>query len=587
MRALRILLVAFIVLPFSYCVLRAATINVPADYLTIQAAIVNASEGDTVLIADGDYEESFDFTTASITLRSANGPGVTSIKGYVRMAYQANNASHIEGFTFKEASSKAVEIFGKNKPTISNCIFVGNNRGLSCSTDSATIVDCSFISNTIALLLSSSHETLVKDCLFYDNGSLLGYTIYMLLSGNVAVQNCLLAQNAGYSVYARQCSSIDLTNLTVADTKLGAGIYYSESDGTLSNSIVASNGTYGGVKADGGSILTATYNNVWNNQIFDYDSVAVGIGSISQDPQFSGPGRLDYTLQAGSPCIDAGNPAPIYNDPDASRNDMGAFYFGSISPDWDKDGAPAATDNCSLVYNPDQNNYDSDSLGNACDNCLLVSNVDQQDIDGDGIGTLCDNCEDSDGDGLGDPGVPTNSCETDLCPSLFSLNNTDTDADGVGDVCDNCPNDYNPDQVDLDHDGLGDVCDVCIDIDGDGFGDPWIVPNGCPPDNCPYYYNPGQEDTDGDGRGDICDNEGCCGQYTWGMSGNVDCSEDGKINLADITKLIDHVYISKDNLCCNAEANCDGDILGKTGLADITKLIDHVYISKTPTAPCL
>ena len=30
-------------------------------------------------------------------------------------------------------------------------------------------------------------------------------------------------------------------------------------------------------------------------------------------------------LGSGSPCIDAGNPDPIYNDHDGSRNDMGAY----------------------------------------------------------------------------------------------------------------------------------------------------------------------------------------------------------------------------------------------------------------------
>ena len=33
--------------------------------------------------------------------------------------------------------------------------------------------------------------------------------------------------------------------------------------------------------------------------------------------------------------------------------------------------------------------------------------------------------------------------------------------------------------------------------------------------------------------------------------------------------------------------NTDGDLLDKTNLADITRLIDHVYISKAETAGCL
>lgn len=79
----------------------------------------------------------------------------------------------------------------------------------------------------------------------------------------------------------------------------------------------------------------------------------------------------------------------------------------------------------------------------------------------------------------------------------------------------------------------------------------------------------------------------CCGLYTGGYPGNTNCSTDGNINLADITRLIDLVYISKQELCCNENANTNSDQGGKTGLADIVKLIDHVYISKAPLPPCL
>lgn len=75
----------------------------------------------------------------------------------------------------------------------------------------------------------------------------------------------------------------------------------------------------------------------------------------------------------------------------------------------------------------------------------------------------------------------------------------------------------------------------------------------------------------------------CCNGYT----GNTNCDIDGKVNLADITRLIDRVYLSKLPLCCEAAGNINGDIDLKLNLADITRLIDHVYLSKLPTSPCL
>jgi len=65
-------------------------------------------------------------------------------------------------------------------------------------------------------------------------------------------------------------------------------------------------------------------------------------------------------------------------------------------------------------------------------------------------------------------------------------------------------------------------------------------------DNCPETYNPEQVDLDDNGIGDAC--ESCCGLYTLGYTGNVDCGDDGKRNLADITRLIDRVYVSKEDL---------------------------------------
>jgi len=127
---------------------------------------------------------------------------------------------------------------------------------------------------------------------------------------------------------------------------------------------------------------------------------------------------------------------------------------------------------------------------------------------------------------------------------------------------------------------------ICVDSDGDGFGDPDVDSNTCPPDNCPEFYNPMQADYNGNGIGYPCDPEDCCGATNGGHPGNTNCDVEGKISLADITKLIDRVYISKSPLCCEADGNTDADPEGKINLADITREIAYVY-NHIDFPPCM
>ncbi len=81
--------------------------------------------------------------------------------------------------------------------------------------------------------------------------------------------------------------------------------------------------------------------------------------------------------------------------------------------------------------------------------------------------------------------------------------------------------------------------------------------------------------------------EECCGYCTGGITGNTNCSIDGKITLSDISRTLDRVYGSKVPLCCPQNGNTDGSADGLVTLSDIARQIDAVYISRTPPAACL
>jgi hypothetical protein len=149
----------------------------------------------------------------------------------------------------------------------------------------------------------------------------------------------------------------------------GGGIAAYQSSPLLLNSIIYENSTSGwggGVFAENSSlkfINSVIYNNqaamqnsgaiffwpghphffnsiIWQNDIFepypnfpfdqyfyycDVEGGLVGTGNINVFPQFIDPLSGDFQLWSTSPCINAGHPMAFFNDPDGSRNDMGAY----------------------------------------------------------------------------------------------------------------------------------------------------------------------------------------------------------------------------------------------------------------------
>ena len=152
-----------------------------------------------------------------------------------------------------------------------------------------------------------------------------------------------------------------ITNVTITNNMaLGGGgmLIQNYSNPTLTGVTITNNTGYssrgGGVYVETGSNPTFTNSILWNNIPHVHPSLIAnfggvpsvtysdieggwdGEGNIDLDPLFTGPENGDFTLQEGSPCIDAGladlDGDGVEDIPDyyGSAPDMGAFEYGAL-----------------------------------------------------------------------------------------------------------------------------------------------------------------------------------------------------------------------------------------------------------------
>lgn len=137
-----ILILTALFIPFSM-VQGANTIHVPADQATIQAAINVASNGDTVIVAPGTYQENINFSGKAITVTSSGGPQTTIIDGghqnsVVTFSTSEGTTSVLNGFTIQNGfptnmfdEGGGIYVYNAS-PTITNNI-ITNNQACSAA----------------------------------------------------------------------------------------------------------------------------------------------------------------------------------------------------------------------------------------------------------------------------------------------------------------------------------------------------------------------------------------------------------------------------------------------------------------------
>ncbi|TKJ41669.1 hypothetical protein CEE37_03630 [candidate division LCP-89 bacterium B3_LCP] len=124
----------------------------------------------------------------------------------------------------------------------------------------------------------------------------------------VARHNCINAD--GYGV---DDPIGEVFNNTIINARYGIMDF----SGTARNNIIVNCET--GVNGP----TVVEYSCIYNCPTPFANGATAGVGTIEEDPLLINTWFLD----PNSPCIDAGDPDPFYNDPDGTRDDMGANYF--------------------------------------------------------------------------------------------------------------------------------------------------------------------------------------------------------------------------------------------------------------------
>lgn len=359
-------------------------------YATIQKGINVASDGDTVRVAAGLYEETFEWRTRDRRLVGESG---ATLDGTLSLNHVVETA-RIEGLTFQGGSgTQGGALFAASSNlTIVGCTFTDNSASeggaVWAKMSNFQISGCTFSGNSAtgaggALYLVDSSPTLTNNT-FTGNSAGTGM-VYALrgkptltgntISGNTGVgvffgENCL-AVTSGNTISGNSGNGLSLDraySVSNGDTisgNTGDGVYTTGGIPVLVNAIISGN-TGNGVNAFASYVTvadtTVTANGstgvLSNNQFptvancviygnsadlvgakATYSNIGtgetVGNGNITADPMFVGGG--DYHIRRGSPCQDVGNndaiPAGVTTDIDGDARiigdavDMGADEY--------------------------------------------------------------------------------------------------------------------------------------------------------------------------------------------------------------------------------------------------------------------
>ncbi|HCO95571.1 MAG TPA: hypothetical protein DIU00_16750 [Phycisphaerales bacterium] len=185
----------------------------PADFNNIQAAIDTANDGDTVLVAPGEYliTEPITFKVKAITVRSKAGPEATTI----RMSESPSDPDRASVVIFENGEIETSVLEGFTMSGGTGCLweyppspgdFFQAGGGIFCIDSSPKITGCIITENRVKPLnstqdigggvsLVNSSATLIR-CIILDNSTFYwGGGIY-IFNASPKLTDCIISENS-------------------------------------------------------------------------------------------------------------------------------------------------------------------------------------------------------------------------------------------------------------------------------------------------------------------------------------------------------------------------------------------------------